>query len=106
MAKSTYAQKYKIRKRHKIRTLQKNMTAVVITTTQMMMTATTKLTMDNLTVTLMTMTIATALTATINYKVEEHVRERQLITLPATHLDVEQGGVEEGGDVLEEVKDG
>ena len=46
MAKSKYA--HKIQKRHK--TLQKNMTAVVITT-QMMMTTITKLTMDNLTMT-------------------------------------------------------
>ena len=47
MAKSKYA--HKIQKRHKI--LQKNMTAVVTTTQMMMMTAITKLTMDNLTMT-------------------------------------------------------
>ena len=44
------------------------------------------------------------MTTTINYQVK--ACRRQLITLPAAHLDVEQGGVEEGGDVLEEVKDG
>ena len=100
MAKSKYA--HKIQKRHKIP--QKNMTAVVTTTQMMMMTAITKLTMDNLTMTPMTMTTTTTLTATINYQVK--ACRRQLITLPAAHLDVEQGGVEEGGDVLEEVKNG
>ena len=44
----------------------------------------------------------TMMTTTINYQVK--ACRRQLITLPAAHLDVEQGGVEEGGDVLEEVK--
>ena len=44
------------------------------------------------------------MTTTINYQME--ACRRQLITLPAAHLDVEQGGVKEGGDVLEEVKNG